>query len=789
MVREESLVEIIGREKPASLGMPISHESAEKHVSGSALYVDDINAPEGMLYGYVGLSDVARGIIKKIDLTHVRSAEGVVDVVVLTDVPGETDIGPVYPGDPIMVNLGDEVEFHGQVIFAVAATSQLLARKAARMGIVEYEEKTPSISIQSGLANKEFVMPSHEQVSGAPEQAIKNAERRLSGELITGGQEQMYLEGQVSLCVPSEDGGMSVYTSSQNPAEGQKLVAKVLGVPMNKVTVEVRRMGGAFGGKETNANHWACIAALLANKTKQPVKIRLARADDMRVTGKRHHFLSRYQVGFDSKGVIGGLDLELSAGCGMSPDLSNSIVDRAMFHADNAYYLGNARVVGHRVKTNTVSNTAFRGFGGPQGMAAIENIIDEIARDVGRDPLDVRKDNFYSAKGGRDTTHYGQKIKHHQIADIVDRLETNSDYRQRRRDIETFNSSNPILKRGIALTPVKFGIAFTVTHLNQAGALINIYTDGSIHLAHGGTEMGQGLLTKVAQIVAGVFQVSLERIYCSATLTDKVPNASPTAASSGTDLNGMAAKIAAEKIKNRLVEFLCERFEVASHEISFRDNKARIGDTILEFNEVISLAYHARVSLSAAGFYKTPLVYYDRDKGRGRPFLYFANGAAVSEVIIDCLTGESRLLRVDICHDVGNSINPAIDIGQIEGGFVQGMGWVTSEELVWDQSGRLLTSGPATYKIPAIGDAPPIFNVELLPESPNKEATVFRSKAVGEPPLMLAISVWSAIKDAISSISEYASSPKLDTPATPERILKACMAMRNNRVTEQEKSV
>ncbi len=780
MSREELLVEATQGRRSDGLGMPISHESAEKHVSGSALYVDDINGPENMLYGYVGLSEIARGTIKKIDLTHVRSAEGVVDVVLLADVPGETDIGPVYPGDPIMVNSNDEVEFHGQVIFAVAATSQLLARKAARMGIVEYEEALPSISIQSGLANKEFVMPSHEQVSGAPGLALKNAERHLTGELITGGQEQMYLEGQVSLCVPSEDGGMSVYTSSQNPTEGQKLVAKVLEVPMNKVAVEVRRMGGAFGGKETNANQWACIAALLANKTKRPVKIRLARADDIRVTGKRHPFLSRYEVGFDSNGIIAGLDLELSAGCGMSPDLSDSIVDRAMFHADNAYYLGNARVVGHRVKTNTVSNTAFRGFGGPQGMAAIENIIDEIARDVGRDPLDVRKDNFYSAEGERDTTHYGQKIEQHQIANIVDRLEINSDYRQRRRDIETFNRSNPILKRGIALTPVKFGIAFTVTHLNQAGALINIYTDGSIHLAHGGTEMGQGLFTKVAQIVAGVFQVSLERIHCPATLSDKVPNASPTAASSGTDLNGMAAKIAAEAIKNRLVEFLCKRFEAASHEISFLDNKVQIGDKILDFDEVISLAYLARVSLSATGFYKTPLVHYDRDKGRGRPFLYFANGAAVSEVIIDCLTGESRLLRVDICHDVGNSINPAIDIGQIEGGFMQGMGWVTSEELVWDQSGRLLTSGPATYKIPAIGDAPPIFNVELLPDSPNKEATVFRSKAVGEPPLMLAISVWSAIKDAISSISEYASSPKLDTPATPERILEACMSMRSN---------
>jgi xanthine dehydrogenase large subunit len=546
---------------------------------------------------------------------------------------------------------------------------------------------------------------------------------------------------------------------------------------MNLVTVDMRRMGGGFGGKETNANQWACLAALLARKTGRPVRIRLARADDMTSTGKRHPFLGRYQVGFDDNGVIEALDLELSGGCGMSPDLSDAIVDRAMFHADNAYFLPSARIVGHRVKTQTVSNTAFRGFGGPQGMVAIEGIVDDIARAVGRDPLEVRKANFYGEEGGRNTTHYGQKIEQHIIPGLVQRLELQSEYQQRRRQIIDFNNSSPVLKKGIALTPVKFGISFTVQHLNQAGALLHVYTDGSIQLNHGGTEMGQGLYTKVAQVVARELQVDIDRIVCTSTRTDKVPNSSPTAASSGSDLNGMAARDAAQKIKSRLLAFAAQHFSVGLEEVSLRNNQLIAGNTVLGFSEFVQLAYMNRIALSATGYYRTPKIHYDREKAQGRPFFYFANGAAVSEVLVDTLTGEYKVLRADICQDVGESLNPAIDIGQIEGAYIQGMGWLTTEELVWGEDGRLQTNNPASYKIPAIGDTPPEFNVELLPDSPNVEATIYHSKAVGEPPLMLGISVWSALRDAVSSLVDYRVSPRLDPPATPEKVLQAISSL------------
>jgi xanthine dehydrogenase large subunit len=498
----------------------------------------------------------------------------------------------------------------------------------------------------------------------------------------------------------------------------------------------------------------------------------------MSATGKRHHFLVRYEVGFDQRGRLLGLDMDLSGGCGISPDLSDAIVDRAMFHADNAYFLPAAHIKGHRVKTNTVSNTAFRGFGGPQGMVAIENIMDNIARVVGRDPLDVRKLNFYSDEGERDTTHYGQKIEQHIIEPLVVRLEESSAYQQRRQDITQFNKNNRVLKKGIALTPLKFGISFTVQHLNQAGALVHVYTDGSIQLNHGGTEMGQGLYTKVAQIVAREFQVDVDTVLCTSTRTDKVPNTSPTAASSGTDLNGMAARDAVSKIKKRMTAFASEHFGIEEEDIHFSDNRVICGDTNMSFAEFAQLSYMNRVSLSATGYYRTPKIHYDRKTASGRPFFYYAYGAAVSEVLIDTLTGEYKLSRVDICQDVGQSINPVIDIGQVEGAFIQGMGWLTTEELVWGADGRLQTVNPASYKIPAIGDTPIEFNVELLPDSPNVEATIFHSKAVGEPPLMLGISVWSALRDAVASLDNYQRSPSLDTPATPERVLKACMEMR-----------
>jgi len=757
-------------------GQNLKHESAHKHVSGEAVYIDDMPSPANTLHAYVGLSQIARGKLTGLDLDKVRSAPGVVDVITINDVPGHKDIGPVFPGDPLMVE--DQVEFWGQVLFAVAATSYDAARKAARLAVVKYEEQTADLTIEQGLANNSFVRPSHAQKRGDVSTALATAPHTLSGEMQIGGQEQMYLESQASLCVPQEDGGMLVYTSTQNPSEGQKLVAEVLDIPLNMVTVDMRRMGGGFGGKETNANQWACLAALFASRTGRAVKIRLARADDMSATGKRHHFLAQYQVGFDEQGRLLGLDMDLSGGCGISPDLSDAIVDRAMFHSDNAYFLPAAHIKGHRVKTNTVSNTAFRGFGGPQGMVAIENIMDNIARFVGRDPLEVRKLNFYTEDGERNTTHYGQTIEQHIIEPLVERLEETSDYQNRRLAIAQFNKDNRVLKKGIALTPVKFGISFTVQHLNQAGALVHVYTDGSIQLNHGGTEMGQGLYTKVAQIVANEFQVDIDTILCTSTRTDKVPNTSPTAASSGTDLNGMAARDAVSKIKKRMIDFAVEHFSVAQGDVRFSDNRVICGDTDMSFAEFAQLTYMNRVSLSATGYYRTPKIHYDRETASGRPFFYYAYGAAVSEVLIDTLTGEYKVTRVDICHDVGQSINPVIDIGQIEGAFIQGMGWMTTEELVWGTDGRLQTVNPASYKIPAIGDTPTEFNVELLPDSPNVEATIFHSKAVGEPPLMLGISVWSALRDAVASLDDYKRSPSMDTPATPERVLKACMEMR-----------
>lgn len=759
-------------------GQVVKHESAHKHVSGQAQYIDDIPAPANTLHAYVGLSRIARGTIKKLDLSRVKQAPGVVEVLTLDDVPGHKDIGPVFPGDPLFAD--GEVLFWGQPLFAVAATSYLAARKAARLAIVDYEPLEAAVSIEQGLASGHFVRPKHTQCRGDIGNALANAPKRLQGQLQIGGQEHMYLEGQATLAVPAEDGGVLLYTSSQNPTEGQKLVAEVLAIPMSRVTVDVRRMGGGFGGKETNANQWGCIAALLMRKTGRAVKIRLARADDMIVTGKRHHFLTRYDVGFDEQGQILGLDLELFGGCGMSPDLSDAIVDRAMFHSDNAYFLPTVKITGHRVKTDTVSNTAFRGFGGPQGMVGIEAIIDDIARAVNKDPLHVRQLNFYSEQRGRDITHYGQRIEQHIIPDLVERLERNSQYWQRRQAITAFNARNKVFKKGIALTPVKFGISFTVQHLNQAGALVHVYTDGSIQLNHGGTEMGQGLYTKVAQVVASEFQVDIDTVLCTSTRTDKVPNTSPTAASSGSDLNAMAAKDAVNTIKKRMTAFAAKHFLVDDSDIQFINNTVIAGAKKMSFAEFCQLAYMHRISLSATGFYRTPSIYYDRDKGQGRPFFYFANGAAVSEVLIDTLTGEYKVLRVDICHDVGQSLNPAIDIGQIEGAFIQGMGWLTTEELKWDEHGRLLTINPAAYKIPTIGDTPATFNVELLPDSPNVEATISHSKAVGEPPFMLAISVWSALRDAVSSLSDYQISPAVDTPATPERILQAVNAIQQH---------
>jgi xanthine dehydrogenase large subunit len=702
----------------------------------------------------------------------------VVDVLLLSDIAGVKDIGPVVSGDPIMVNPGDDVSYSGQVLFAVAATSHRLARKAASRAKVSYEPLPADISIEQGQARGSYLSPAHIQQRGDADLAISKARHKLTGELHIGGQDHVYLEGQVSLCVPVEDGGMLVYSSTQSPTDVQKQVAAVLGIQMNRVTVDVRRMGGGFGGKETQAAQWACIAALLAWKTGQAVKIRLDRSDDMIATGKRHPFLSRYRVGIDEEGQIQGLDTELISGCGASADLSDAVIHRAMFHADNAYFLPDVRVKGIQVRTNIVSSTAFRGFGAPQAMLSTESMIDDIARTVGKDPLEIRKLNFYTEKEGRDTTHYGQAIEQNLIHRLVERLEKTSDYQQRRCKIREFNASNPILKKGLALTPVKFGIAFAQQHLNQAGALLHIHKDGSIEINHGGTEMGQGLFTKVAQVIATEFSIDIERIDCCSTRTDKVPNTSPTAASTGSDLNGMAARKAAKKIKNRMIRFATRHFGVTEPEVVFAGNQVIVGDRALEFSEFVQLAYMNRVSLSATGFYRTPKVHYDRNSGKGRPFHYYVNGAAASEVLIDTLTGEYKVLRADICEDVGHSLNPALDKGQIEGGFIQGMGWLTTEELLWSEEGRLETRDLSHYKIPGAGDLPEVFNIELLSDNANTENTIYHSKAVGEPPLMLAISVWCAIRDAISSIAEYRFSPELNAPATPERVLNACSEIR-----------
>ena len=763
-------------------GQSALHDSAWLHVRGQARYIDDLREPEGLLHAAVGHSEEAHARITSMDLSAVRAYPGVVAVITLADVPGHTDIGPVFPGDPVLAS--ELVEHIGQPIFAVAATSHTAARKAARLAKVEYELLHAVLSTQEALDTSFFVRPSHTQQRGDPDKALASAPHRLKGEINVGGQEHFYLEGQVAMVEPLEDGGMFVHTSSQHPSEVQKLVAEVLGLPIHAVQAEVRRMGGGFGGKETQAAALGCVAALLAQVTGKPIKYRLSRPDDMVQTGKRHDFFNTYDIGFDDQGLIQGAEIMVAGRCGFSPDLSNAIVERAMFHSDNSYFLDQARVTGHCCKTHTVSNTAFRGFGGPQGMMVIEQAVDDIARHLQLDPLDVRKHNLY--RPGRDTTHYGQVVEQHILPELVAQLESSSDYRTRRDEITAFNQQSPILKRGLALTPVKFGISFTAKHLNQAGALVLIYTDGSLHVNHGGTEMGQGLYIKIAQVVAAAFQVDVDKVKVSATRTDKVPNTSPTAASSGSDLNGMAALDACEKIKAGLVAFAAEQYGCKAEEVRFENNQVVAGEARLDWAEFVQKAYMNRVSLSSSGFYATPKIHYDFATGKGHPFLYYANGAACSEVVLDTLTGEYRVMRTDILHDVGQSLNPAIDIGQIEGGFVQGMGWLTTEELVYNDKGRLMTTGPATYKIPAVSDTPPDLRVNLLAASPNREATVFRSKAVGEPPLMLGIAVWSALRDAVASLTDYRYSPPLDTPATPERMLNAVNAARAWANTEQE---
>ena len=753
------------------VGLPLPHDSAARHVAGTADYVDDLPAPAGTLHAALGLSDIARGRIRHLDLSAVRAAPGVVAVAAWENIPGDGDIGPVLPGDPLLAR--DEILHCGQPLFAVAATDRKSALRAARLAKLDCVPLPAVLTLDDALAKRRFLVPRrmfHRIVRGDAAAAIAAAPFRLRGEVRCGDQEHFYLEGQAALAVPRE-GGMKIFSSTQHPSEVQHAAAKVLGLAMGDVAVETRRIGGGFGGKETQAAQTACAAALLARLSGRAVKLRPPRADDFRMTGKRHPFLGRHAVGFNGRGRILGADLALFADCGCSPDLSLAVLDRAMFHADNAYYYPHVRIVGTPLKTDKPSNTAFRGFGGPQGMLLAEKMTEDIARFLGMDPLDVRRANLY--RRGR-ATPYRQRIDDDALPEIVSELERTSDYRARRAAAAAFNARNPFRKRGVALTPVKFGISFTTSFLNQAGALVNVYRDGGISVNHGGVEMGQGLMIKVAQVVADALGASLSRTRVTATATDKVPNTSATAASSGADLNGKAALLAARKIRRRLAAVAAAKGGVSPGAVRFGGDRVRAGGFECGFAELAEAAYLARVSLSATGYYRAPLIHYDRARGRGRPFLYFARGAAATEAEVDALTGEYKILRADILHEAGRSLNPAADIGQVEGGYVQGLGWLTCEETVWGADGQLLTVGPATYKIPGAGDAPADFRVRLRGGA-NIAEVVGRSKATGEPPLMLALSARAALAMAVAAAAgaedDGTTAVSLDAPATPERIL------------------
>lgn len=764
-----------------SVARPLPHDAARLHVTGAARYIDDIPAPAGSLHLAFGLSDRAAGRVVAMDLDAVRTAPGVVAVLTAADLPFANDVSPSVHDEPLLAT--DRVHYLGQPVFLVVAESHRAARKAARMGRIEIAEKPALLTIDAALAaDSRFEDGPRVYARGDARAALAAAPNRLSGSLEMGGQEHFYLEGQVAMAVPGEAGDMHVMSSTQHLTEIQHKVAEAIGLPMHAVRVETRRMGGGFGGKESQGNALAVACAVAARATGRSCRMRYDRDDDMVITGKRHDFRIDYDVGFTDEGDLVALDVRQYARCGWAQDLSLPVADRAMLHADNAYWLPDVRIESHRLKTNTQSATAFRGFGGPQGMLGMERIVDQVAHRLGLDPFDLRRRNFYdtpqssrtTSKDGaapaRATTPYGQAVEDFILGDMVARLREDAAYDARREAVARWNAAQPVLKRGIAMTPVKFGISFTLTHLNQAGALVHIYQDGSVHLNHGGTEMGQGLFQKVAQVAADRFGLPMEAIRITATDTAKVPNTSATAASSGSDLNGMAVKMACDTLCARIAGHLAGLHQCPPEQVVFRDGQVETPGRVYSFAEAAQSAYQARVPLSATGFYKTPDISWDRIRGKGRPFYYFAYGAAISEVVIDTLTGENRILRTDILHDAGASLNPALDIGQIEGGFVQGAGWLTTEELVWDDAGRLRTHAPSTYKIPTAGDAPDIFNVSLW-EGENSADTIYKSKAVGEPPFMLGMSVFFALSDAISACGP--NYPDLQAPATAEQVLAA----------------
>lgn len=754
-----------------SVRKPLPHDAAALHVTGSARYVDDVPMPAGTLHLAFGTSEIAHGTLTDLDLSAVRSADGVVAVLTADDLPFENDVSPSVHDEPMLCT--GEIMYYGMPLFLVVAKSHHAARHAAAKAKASYDALPAILTIDDALAiDSRFEDGPRIYEKGALEDGFAAASHRINGSFEMGGQEHFYLEGQAALAMPQENGDMVVQSSTQHPTEIQHKVAHAIGVPMHGVRVEIRRMGGGFGGKESQGNALAVACAVAARYTGAPCKMRYDRDDDMMITGKRHEFRVAYDVGFDDDGRLHAVDFTHWARCGWAQDLSLPVADRAMLHADNAYLLDHVRITSHRMKTHTQSATAFRGFGGPQGMLGIERVMDHVAHALGMDAAQVRRVNYYAAAGENDaqTTPYHMPVTDFELHAMTDELLAQSDYTARRAAIADWNAGSPILKRGIAFCPVKFGISFTLTHLNQAGALVHVYQDGSIQLNHGGTEMGQGLFQKVAQVAASRFGVDMDHVRITATDTGKVPNTSATAASSGTDLNGMAVQAACDTIRERLAVFHAARAGVTANDVQFKDNHVIAGDHRMTFAEAAMLAYQARVSLSSTGFYATPDVEWDRIAGRGRPFFYFAYGAAISEVVVDTLTGENRILRTDILHDAGASLNPALDIGQVEGGFVQGAGWLTTEELVWDDTGRLRTHAPSTYKIPACGDRPDVFNVDLW-DGRNREDTIYRSKAVGEPPFMLGNAVFFALSDAVAASG--ATYPDLQAPATAEAVLAA----------------
>ncbi|QHE83512.1 xanthine dehydrogenase molybdopterin binding subunit [Hydrogenophaga sp. BPS33] len=762
----------------AQVGLSQPHESAELHVRGQATYVDDIPELQGTLHAALGLSQKAHADIESIDLDAVRRARGVVAVFTARDIPGTNDCGPIVHDDPVLAD--GLVQYVGQPIFVVAADTHENARRAARLAQVKYRERPAVLDTAAARAAGTSVVPALHLQRGNFAEALATAPHTLSGEFQVGGQEHFYLEGQVSYAIPREGGGMRVHCSTQAPSEMQQMVAHALALPAHDVSVECRRMGGGFGGKESQSALWAIAAALCASKLRRPVKLRADRDDDMLVSGKRHPFDYTYTVGFDGEGRILAAQVHMLLQAGFSADLSGSVATRAVLHFDNAYYLPDVDITAVCCRTHTQSNTAFRGFGSPQGALVMEHIVEDIARRLGKDALDVRKANFYGRDDaeGRNVTHYGQKLEDNVIHALMDELEASSGYRQRRAAIEAFNATSPVLKKGIAVAPMKFGISFAVTHWNQAGALVHVYLDGSVLVNHGGTEMGQGLNTKVAQVVAHELGLDLARVRVTATDTSKVANTSATAASTGADLNGRAAQNAAEQIRQRLAALAAQEYGGPAQDVRFSGGQVHANGHTVDFATLVAKAYLLRIQLWSDGFFATPGIHWDKHTMQGRPYAYFVYGAAVSEVVVDTLTGEWKLLRADVLHDVGQSLNPAIDIGQIEGGFIQGMGWLTTEELKWNAEGRLTTHAPSTYKVPAISDCPSDFRVRLYANTNHSEGGLHRSKAVGEPPLLLPFSVFFAIRDAVASVGPKGVLPPLNAPATGEEILRVVDLMR-----------